>query len=128
MYFKDLIECIIQWGIRYANWVGNQSLQHWVIVKNDLNALTVTKAGTTDVDKVRDAMAGQTFKAPSGFTLTMDATNHHLHKPVMIGEIEGNGQFNVVWQTDEPVRAQPWSPWIPGNDKKPDHPVKTVSQ
>ncbi|WP_446910187.1 transporter substrate-binding protein, partial [Klebsiella pneumoniae] len=53
---------------------------------------------------------------------------HHLHKPVMIGEIEGNGQFNVVWQTDKPVRAQPWSPWIPGNDKKPDHPVKTVSQ
>lgn len=91
-------------------------------------AQAVTKAGTTDVDKVREAMAGQTFNAPSGFTLTMDATNHHLHKPVMIGEIEGNGQFNVVWQTDKPVRAQPWSPWIPGNDKKPDHPVKTVSQ
>ena len=69
----------------------------------------VTKAGTTDVDKVREAMAGQTFNAPSGFTLTMDATNHHLHKPVMIGEIEGNGQFNVVWQTDKPVRAQPWT-------------------
>ncbi|SQC43348.1 Urea ABC transporter [Klebsiella pneumoniae] len=51
----------------------------------------------------------------------MDATNHHLHKPVMIGEIEGNGQFNVVWQTDEPVRAQPWEPVDPGNDKKPDH-------
>ncbi|MCE0548188.1 transporter substrate-binding protein, partial [Klebsiella pneumoniae] len=79
-------------------------------------------------DKVREAMAGQTCNAPSGFTLTMDATNQHLHKPVMIGEIEGNGQFNVVWQTDKPVRAQPWSPWIPGNDKKPDHPVKTVSQ
>ena len=90
-------------------------------------AQAVTKAGSTDVDKVRDAMAGQTFKAPSGFTLTMDATNHHLHKPVMIGEIESNGQFNVVWQTEEPVRAQPWSPWIAGNDKKPDHPVKTVS-
>jgi urea transport system substrate-binding protein len=69
-------------------------------------------------------MAGQTFNAPSGFTLTMDATNHHLHKPVMIGEIESNGQFNVVWQTDKPVRAQPWSPWIAGNDKKPDHPIK----
>ena len=100
-----------------AFWVG---LHMW--------AQAVTKAGTTDVNKVREAMAGQTFNAPSGFTLTMDATNHHLHKPVMIGEIEGNGQFNVVWQTDEPVRAQPWSPWIPGNDKKPDHPVKTVSQ
>lgn len=90
-------------------------------------ACAVTKAGTTDVDKVRAAMAGQTFNAPSGFTLTMDATNHHLHKPVMIGEIESNGQFNVVWQTDKPVRAQPWSPWIAGNDKKPDHPIKTAA-
>ena len=88
-------------------------------------AQAVEKAGTTDVDKVRAAMANQSFAAPSGFTLTMDATNHHLHKPVMIGEIEDNGQFNVVWQTEQAVRAQPWSPYIAGNDKKPDHPVKT---
>lgn len=54
----------------------------------------------------------------------MDATNHHLHKPVMIGEIEGNGQFNVVWQTEAPVRAQPWSPYIAGNDKNPNSPLK----
>lgn len=90
-------------------------------------AQAVEKAGTTDVDKVRAAMAGQSFKAPSGFTLTMDETNHHLHKPVMIGEIEDNGQFNVVWQTDATVRAQPWSPFIAGNDKKPDTPIKTAS-
>ena len=89
-------------------------------------AQAVEKAGTTNVDKVRAAMAGQTFKAPDGFTLTMDQTNHHLHKPVMIGEVEENGQFSVVWQTDQPVRAQPWSPYIAGNDKKPDHPVKTA--
>jgi len=88
-------------------------------------AQAVEKAGTTDVHKVRAAMANQSFAAPSGFTLTMDATNHHLHKPVMIGEIEDNGQFNVVWQTEQAVRAQPWSPYIAGNDKKPDHPVKT---
>ena len=88
-------------------------------------AQAAEKAGSTDVDKVRAAMANQTFAAPSGFTLTMDATNHHLHKPVMIGEIEDNGQFNVVWQTEQPVRAQPWSPYIAGNDKKSDSPVKT---
>ncbi|ROP59634.1 amino acid/amide ABC transporter substrate-binding protein (HAAT family) [Enterobacter sp. BIGb0383] len=88
-------------------------------------AQAAEKAGSTDVDKVRVAMANQTFAAPSGFTLTMDATNHHLHKPVMIGEIEDNGQFNVVWQTEQPVRAQPWSPYIAGNDKKSDSPVKT---
>jgi urea transport system substrate-binding protein len=88
-------------------------------------AQAVEKAGSTDVDKVRVAMAGQTFAAPSGYTLTMDKTNHHLHKPVMIGEVQDDGQFNVVWQTDGPVRAQPWSPFIEGNDKKPDYPVKS---
>src|ERR1700712_5567992 len=88
-------------------------------------AQAVEKAKSTDVDKVREAMAGQTFAAPSGFTLEMDKTNHHLHKPVMIGEIKADGQFNVVWQTKEPIRAQPWSPFIPGNDKKPDYAVKS---
>lgn len=88
-------------------------------------AQAVEKAGSTDPDKVRAAMAGQTFKAPDGYTLVMDETNHHLHKPVMIGEVDANGQFDVVWQTEKPVRAQPWSPYIAGNDKKPDYPVKS---
>src|SRR5689334_12119720 len=78
----------------------------------------VEKAKSTDTDKVIAAMAGQTFKAPSGYELVMDATNHHLHKPVMIGEIKGDGQFSVVWKTKGPVRAQPWSPYIPGNEGK----------
>jgi urea transport system substrate-binding protein len=81
-------------------------------------AQAVEKAKSTDTDKVIAAMGGQTFKAPSGFTLTMDATNHHLHKPVMIGEIKGDGQFSVVWKTKGPIRAQPWSPYIPGNEGK----------
>lgn len=78
----------------------------------------VEKAKSTDVDKVRPAMYGQTFKAPCGFTLTMDKTNHHLHRPVMIGEIQANGQFSVVYRTKEPIRANPWSPFIPGNEGK----------
>ena len=78
----------------------------------------VEQAGTVDVDAVIDAMGGQTFEAPSGFTLKMDETNHHLHKPVLIGEVRDDGQFDVVWQTDEPIRAQPWSPFIPGNEDK----------
>ncbi len=78
----------------------------------------VEKAGTTDVNKVIDAMGGQTFAAPNGYTVKMDETNHHLHKPVYIGEIQPDGQFEVVWQTDGPVRAQPWSPFIPGNESK----------
>jgi urea transport system substrate-binding protein len=91
----------------------------------NLWAQAVEKAGSTDVDKVRAAMAGQSFAAPSGFTLKMDEKNHHLHKPVMIGEVQEDGQFSVVWETPGPVRAQPWSPYIDGNDKKSDTPVKS---
>ncbi len=85
-------------------------------------AQAVKKAGSTDTDKVIAAMAGQTFKAPGGFMSTMDAKNHHLHKPVFIGEVKADGQFKVVWKTPGPVKAQPWSPFIVGNDKKKDEP------
>lgn len=81
-------------------------------------AQAVEKAKSTDTDKVIAAMGGQSYKAPSGYTLVMDQTNHHLHKPVMIGEIKGDGQFSVVWKTKEPIRAQPWSPFIKGNEGK----------
>jgi urea transport system substrate-binding protein len=84
----------------------------------------VEKAKSVDTDKVIAAMAGQTFKAPNGFTVKMDEKNHHLHKPVVIGEIKADGQFNVVWKTPGPVRANPWSPFIEGNDKKKDVPEK----
>jgi urea transport system substrate-binding protein len=82
----------------------------------------VEKAKSFDTDKVIVAMAGQSFKAPDGFTITMDERNHHLHKPVMIGEVKADGQFNIVWKTSAPLRAQPWSPFIPGNEKKKDGP------
>ena len=83
----------------------------------------VEKAKTTDVDKVIAAMAGQTFKAPDGFTVEMDPKNHHLHKPVFIGEVKADGQFNVVWKTKGPIKAQPWSPYIPEDKGKKDEPV-----
>lgn len=76
-------------------------------------ANAVEKAGTTDPEKVIEAMAGQTFDAPSGFTLKMDEENHHLHKPVMIGQIRADGQFDVVYKTDDVIKAEPWSPYIP---------------
>jgi urea transport system substrate-binding protein len=82
----------------------------------------VEKAKSFDPDKVIAAMGGQTFTAPSGITSTMDPKNHHLHKAVFIGEIKADGQFNVVWKTPGPVKAQPWSPFITGNDKKKDEP------
>jgi urea transport system substrate-binding protein len=83
----------------------------------------VEKAKSTDVDKVIEAMAGQTFRAPSGIVSKMDEKNHHLHKSVFIGEVRGDGQFDVVWKTPGPVRAQPWSPFIPENKGKKDEPA-----
>lgn len=80
------------------------------------------KAKSTDVDKVIAAMGGQKFNAPSGFVEEMDPKNHHLHKPVFIGEIKADGQFKVVWKSKGTIKAQPWSPYVPGNDKKKDEP------
>ena len=117
----------------YQDWAAKQKLPNAkTVVTNDpmeatyigihMWAQAVEKAKSTDTDKVIAAMAGQTFKAPSGFTVKMDEKNHHLHKPVFIGEVKADGQFNVVWKTKGPVRAQPWSPFIEGNDKKKDVP------
>jgi len=72
----------------------------------------VEKAGTTDHDAVIDAMIGVAHPNLSGDYATM-MPNHHLTKPVLIGEVQANGQFNVVWQTPGLVVAQPWSPYLP---------------
>jgi urea transport system substrate-binding protein len=85
-------------------------------------AAAVTKAKSTDTDKVIAAMAGQTFKAPSGITSTMDAKNHHLHKSVFIGEVQANGHLRVVWKTKGPVVADPWSDFIAENKGKKNEP------
>ncbi len=87
----------------------------------------VEKAKTFDIDKVIAATGGQTFVAPSGFTVKMDEKNHHLHKPVFIGEVKADGQFNVVWKTAGPIKANPWSKFIAGNETKKDEPVVTAA-
>jgi urea transport system substrate-binding protein len=76
----------------------------------------VQQAGTTNVDAVRQALYGQKVMAPGGFESVMN-TNHHLSKPVMIGEIQANGQFEIVWQTKGPVKADAWSKYIPESAK-----------
>jgi urea transport system substrate-binding protein len=48
----------------------------------------------------------------------MDEKNHHLHKPVYIAEIRADGQFQVVWKTPGPVRANPWSEYVPDSKEK----------
>ena len=117
----------------YKEWaVKNKLPNAGTVVTNDPMEATyvgihmwkqaVEKAKSTDVDKVIPAVAGQSFAAPSGYTLKMDETNHHLWKPVFIGEIKADGQFNVVWKSKGPIRAQPWSPFIAGNENKKDAP------
>ncbi len=71
-------------------------------------AKAVEKAGTTDVDAVRKAVYGTVFDAPGG-KKKADPVNHHMYKPVYIGEILKNGQFRVVWKSEGLVRAEPWS-------------------
>jgi len=80
-------------------------------------AQAVRQAGTTDVDAVRQAMYGQKVQAPSGYVEVMN-TNHHLSKPVFIGEIQANGQFDVVWQTKGVIKADAWSPYLPEDKGK----------
>jgi urea transport system substrate-binding protein len=69
----------------------------------------VKKAGTTDPDKVIDAIIGIKVPNLSGGISEM-LPNHHITKPVLIGEIEANGQFDVVWKTPGLVPGAAWSP------------------
>ena len=93
----------------------------------------VEQAGTTDVDAVRQAMYGQEVANLTGGTAVMN-TNHHLSKPVLIGEVQDNGQFDIVWETEGTVVGDAWSdflpesakltadwtyPWVCGNCEKP---------
>jgi urea transport system substrate-binding protein len=79
-------------------------------------AQAVRQAGTTDVDAVRQAMYGQKVKNLTGGIAVMN-TNHHLSKPVLIGEIQDDGQFEVVWKTDDLVVGDAWSDYIPESAK-----------
>jgi urea transport system substrate-binding protein len=91
------------------------------------------QAGSVSVDAVRQAMYGQKVKNLTGGVAVMN-TNHHLSKPVLIGEVQEDGQFETVWRTEGVVRGDAWSnfipesakltadwtyPWVCGNCRKP---------
>ena len=82
---------------------------HYIGFNMWINA--VTQAGTTDVDAVRSAMYGQTVPNLTGGTAEM-LPNHHLTKPVLIGEIRADGQFDIISQTD-PVPGDAWTDFLP---------------
>ncbi len=73
----------------------------------------VEKAGTTDPDKVIAAMVGMKTPNLTGGIAEM-LPNHHLTKPVLIGEIQEDGQFEIVSQTKE-VNGDAWSDFLPGS-------------
>lgn len=74
----------------------------------------VETAGTTNTDAVAAAMIGLTYPNLSGGVAEMHA-NHHLSKPVLIGEIQDDGQFEVVWETSDTVIGDAWSDHLPGS-------------
>jgi urea transport system substrate-binding protein len=76
----------------------------------------VEQAGTTEVDAVRQAMIGRKVKSPSGYEVEM-LSNHHMAKPLMVGEVQANGQFSVVYQT-KALPPKAWSPYVEANKGK----------
>ena len=74
----------------------------------------VEKAGTTDYSAVQDALIGVSVPNLSGGIATM-MPNHHITKPVLIGEIQDDGQFEVVYETKGTVVGDAWSDYLPGS-------------
>lgn len=74
----------------------------------------VEKAGTTESNAVQDALIGVTVPNLSGSYATI-MPNHHITKPVLIGEIQEDGQFQVVDETPTTVVADEWSDYLPGS-------------
>ena len=72
----------------------------------------VKKAGTTDPAAVQEAIIGVTVpNLTGGFSAMMP--NHHITKPVLIGEIQEDGQFETVWKTEGLVPGDAWSDFLP---------------
>ncbi|WP_246164775.1 urea ABC transporter substrate-binding protein [Litorivicinus lipolyticus] len=74
----------------------------------------VTKAGTTDPSAVQDAIIGVTVPNLTGGYAAM-MPNHHISKPVLIGEIQDDGQFEIVSKTSGTVVGDAWSDFLPGS-------------
>jgi urea transport system substrate-binding protein len=72
----------------------------------------VEKAGSTEADAVIDNIVGLETPNLTGGTAKM-LPNHHITKPVLIGEIQDDGQFFVVWETEDLVPGDAWSDYLP---------------
>ncbi|MBU1191613.1 MAG: urea ABC transporter substrate-binding protein [Gammaproteobacteria bacterium] len=106
---------IKQWQtfIKNPKRVTNDPMEAHVIGFN-MWVKAVEKAGTTDTDAVEKAMIGLEVPNMTGGIAKM-LPNHHLTKPVLIGEIQEDGQFEVVWKTDGLVPGDAWSDYLEGS-------------
>ncbi|MFC5083277.1 urea ABC transporter substrate-binding protein [Microvirga arabica] len=96
-----------------AKRVSNDPMEAHVIGFN-MWVKAVEKAGTTDPDKVIDSIVGIKVPNLTGGVSEM-LPNHHITKPVLIGEIKEDGQFDTVWQTDDLVAGDAWSKHLEGS-------------
>lgn len=76
----------------------------------------VSLEGSVEVKDVRRALGGLRIKAPSGFEVMMDLSNHHLHKPAMIGRITADARIVPIWISQGLIAPEPWSPWLERGD------------
>ena len=108
-------EWIAAWKDRMGkDRVTNDPMEaHYIGFNMWVNA--VEAAGSADVDAVRTAMYGQEFPNLTGGTAVM-LPNHHLAKPVLIGEITADGQFDIISQTSE-VPGDAWTDFLPESAK-----------
>lgn len=112
---KDNEKFIKTWHefIKDKKRVTNDPMEAHVIGFN-MWVKAVEKAGSTDVDKVIDAMVGIEVPNLTGGTAKM-LKNHYITKPVLIGEIQEDGQFDTVWKTDKEVPGDAWSDYLEGS-------------
>ena len=108
----------IKWIKSYKDWCAKHNIADKQCVTDDpmmhaymhvhLWAKAVAKAGSTEVDKVLKALEGLEIDSPVG-KYKVDEKNHHTWKPVYIGKIKEDGQFDIVSKTSTWVAPEPWS-------------------
>ena len=101
---------------RFQQWTGNErALVTDPMMATRMSLLlwrqAVEQARTTRTEAIIDAMAGQRLKFASGGAALMDFSNHHLQRQIRLGRIRADGQFDLVWESEGPLRAIPFTPY-----------------
>ena len=118
--FEEVIDALAEAAVAVANIVapGSARRDAGAVPEVVYSALELARLGLSaeSCQKVLDETADELASLHAALRNAMRQAPDVL----FIGEIRADGQFNVVWKTKGPIRAQPWSPFITGNEKKPD--------